>query len=104
MVKFPEGSSQQEEKVENKTVETVQEPIEKEIQTDAKVVSLIPQDKELKSLFIQSKKLVYANQPEKAIEIFNKALTRADEVGDTEIKSKIFYEVGRIYDDNDYFA
>ena len=104
LVKFPEGSTQQEEKVENKTVETVQEPIEKEIQTDAKVVSLIPQDKELKSLFIQSKKLVYANQPEKAIETFNKALIRADEVGDTETKSKIFYEVGRIYDDNSYFA
>ena len=104
LVKFPEGSTQQEEKVENKTVETVQEPIEKEIQTDAKIVSLIPQDKELKSLFIQSKKLVYANQPEKAIETFNRALTRADEVGDTETKSKIFYEVGRIYDDNSYFA
>lgn len=104
LVKFPQGNTQQEEKIENKTVETAQEPIEKEIQTDAKVVSLIPQDKELKSLFIQSKKLVYANQPDKAIEVFNRALTRAEEVGDKETKSKIFYEVGRIYDDNSYFA
>ncbi len=101
LVKFPEGSTQKEEKVQNKVVETAQEPIEKEIQTEAKVISLIPQDKELKNLFVQSKKLVYANQPEKALEIFNKALTRADEVGDNETKSKIFYEVGRIYDDND---
>ena len=58
----------------------------------------------MKSLFIQSKKLAYANEPEKAIMTFNKALQRAEEVGDTETKSKIFYEVGRIYDDHDFFA
>ena len=106
LVKFPEGSTQQEEKTDNKTAvqETVTEPVQKEIETNAKVVSLIPQDKELKSLFIQSKKLAYANKPEKAIETFQKALQRADEVGDTETKSKIYYEVGRIYDDHDYYA
>ena len=98
LVKFPDGSTQQEAKTENKTVvnETVQEPVQQEIETDAKVVSLIPQDKELKTLFIQAKKASYANEPEKAIETFQKALQRADEVGDTETKSKIFYEVGRI--------
>lgn len=102
LVKFPEGS----EKVENKTAveETVTEPVEQEIQTNSKVVSLIPQDSELKSLFIQSKKLAYANEPEKAIETFEKALNRANEVGDNETKSKIYYEVGRIYDDHSYFA
>ncbi len=100
LVKFPQGTEQ----AEPKTVETPPEPVEQEIQTDAKVVSLIPQDKELKSLFIQSKKLVYANQPEKAIEAFEKALHRADEVGDNETKSKIYYEVGKIYDDHSYFA
>lgn len=106
LVKFPDGSTQQEAKTENKTVvnETVQEPVQQEIETDAKVVSLIPQDKELKTLFIQAKKASYANEPEKAIETFQKALQRADEVGDTETKSKIFYEVGRIYDDHDYYA
>lgn len=104
LVKFPEGSTQQEEKVENKTPSVPAEPVETEIKTDAKVISLIPQDKELKSLFIQSKKLAYANEPEKAIMAFNKALQRAEEVGDTETKSKIFYEVGRIYDDHDFFA
>jgi len=102
LVKFPQSTD----KTENKTAveQTVAEPVEQEIKTDAKVVSLIPQDKELKSLFIQSKKLVYANQPEKAIETFEKALHRADEVGDKETKSKIYYEVGRIYDDYSYFA
>lgn len=106
LVKFPEGSTKEQEKVENKTAvqETVTEPIQKEIETNSKVVSIIPQDKELKSLFIQSKKLAYANEPEKAILNFKKAMQRADEVGDTETKSKIFYEVGRIYDDNEFFA
>ena len=106
LVKFPEGSVQKEEKAENKTSvhETVTEPVQAEIETNAKVVSIIPQDKELKSLFIQSKKLAYANKPEKAIETFQKALQRADEVGDIETKSKIYYEVGRIYDDHDYYA
>lgn len=106
LVKFPEGSTEKTEKAETKTAvnETVQEPVEQEIKTQAKVQSLVPQDKELKSLFIQSKKLAYANEPKKAIENFQKALERADEVGDTETKSKIFYEVGRIYDDHDYFA
>ena len=106
LVKFPEGSTNRQEKAENKTTvqNTVTEPVQQEIETDAKVVSLIPQDKELKSLFIQSKKLAYANEPEKAIQTFQKAMARADEVGDTETKSKIFYEVGRIYDDHDFYA
>lgn len=100
LVKFPQGSEQ----AQPNTVETPPEPIEQEIKTNAEVVSLIPQDKELKSLFIQSKKLVYANQPEKAIETFEKALHRADAVNDSETKSKIYYEVGKIYDDHAYFA
>lgn len=106
LVKFPEGSTEKQEKTETKTTvnETVQEPVEQEIKTDSKVTSIVPQDKELKSLFIQSKKLAYANEPEKAISTFEKALNRANEIGDTETKSKIFYEVGRIYDDHDYYA
>lgn len=106
LVKFPEGSTQEQTKTEEKTsvAQTIQEPVEQEIKTNSKVVSLIPQDKELKSLFIQSKKLAYANEPEKAIAAFENALKRANEVGDNETKSKIFYEVGRIYDDRSYFA
>ena len=102
LVKFPQGSTQEENK--NIVDNTVKEPIQQEIETNSKVVAFIPQDKELKSLFIQSKKLTYANQPEKAIMQFRKALERADEIGDLETKSKIFYEVGRIYDDHSFFA
>lgn len=105
LIKFPQGSTQEETKTEekNSVAQTVSEPVDKEIETNSKVVSLIPQDKELKSLFIQSKKLAYANEPEKAIATFQKALQRADEVGDTETKAKVFYEVGKIYDDHDYY-
>lgn len=109
LVKFPQGNekTEQTQQTEQKNIvaqTTPQEPVEQEIKTDANVVSLVPQDKELKSLFIQSKKFVYANQPEKAIETFEKAINRANEVGDRETKSKIYYEVGKIYDDHDYFA
>jgi len=106
LVKFPEGSTTEETKNEEKAVvsNTINEPIQQEIENESKVISLIPQDKELKSLFIKSKKLVYANEPEKAIMQFHKALERAEEVGDNETKSKIFFEVGKIYDDHAFFA
>lgn len=64
--------------------------------------SKIPQDKQLKSLFIQAKKYAYANDPENAIKSFEQALNRALEVDDTETSGKIYYEVGKIYDDHDY--
>ena len=106
LVKFPEGTTkEQEQKVETNTVnDTIVEPVQQEIDTKSKVVAIVPKDKELKSLFIQSKKLAYANKPERAIEAFHKAMQRADEVGDVETKSKIYYEVGRIYDDHSLFA
>lgn len=111
LVKFPEGSTEKTEAVaevpqtseipqETEAVEEVVLPQEVETKTSV----FIPQDKELKSLFIQSKKLAYAKEPKKAIENFQKALSRADEVGDTETKSKIFFEIGKIYDDYDYAA
>ena len=64
----------------------------------------IPEDAELKSLFIKSKKLAYAKEPKKALETFEKALARANAVGDNETKSKIYFEIGRIYDDIEYPA
>ena len=108
LVKFPQGSTDKanqtketaasEETVVPETAEEVTEVPQEVPQTTVK----IPQDKELKSLFIQSKKLAYANEPKKAIETFQKALQRADEVGDIETKSKIYYEIGQIYDDHDH--
>lgn len=109
LVKFPEGSTNKkaeqtaavEEPSIAATAETQTEEVQ-EVQTPAPQTAVkIPQDKELKSLFIQSKKLAYANESKKAIETFQKALQRADEVGDVETKSKIYYEIGQIYDNTD---
>lgn len=111
LVKFPEGSTEKAQKAEEKApVEEVPAPAEEaaqqsEILAEATAKNTnIPQDKELKSLFIQSKKLAYANEPKKAIETFQKALQRAEEVGDSETQSKIYYEIGQIYDNHDYAA
>ncbi len=90
LVKFPEETQ-------NRTVQA--EEVQKE-----QINPFIPQDKELKKLFIKAKKMSYANKPKEAIEAFQTALERANEVDDKETQSKIFLEVGKIYDDHDYLA
>ena len=108
LVKFPEGSTEQPKKAE--APQTISETevtsgVEKAEQEDAAPTKVfIPQDKELKSLFLQSKRLAYANEPQKAILNFQKALKRAQEVGDRETGAKIYFEVGKIYDEHDYYA
>ena len=112
LVKFPEGTVEKKSAAEETNKEIVsQEYVEEsnfvneKIQpTDNETKVFIPQDEELKSLFIKSKKLAYAKEPKKAIENFQKALNRANEIGDTETKSKIYFEIGKIYDDYDYPA
>ena len=90
LVKFPEETLNRTEKAE-------------EVQKE-QVNPFIPQDKELKKLFIQAKKMSYANKPKEAIQAFQTALERAKEIDDKETQSKIFLEVGKIYDDHDYLA
>lgn len=115
LVKFPDGSTsqtkRQEELHETAQTETIPEAVKEE---NSNVIPIsvagqtkstkIPQDKQLKSLFIQAKKYTYANDPEKAIKSFEQALNRAMEIDDTETSGKIYYEVGKIYDDHDYLA
>lgn len=64
----------------------------------------IPKDEKLKSLFLQAKKHAYANNFKKAMDFFKEALDRALEVEDKETESKVLYEIGKIYDKNDYLA
>ena len=90
LVKFPEDTPPVEEQAEA-APEEPQNP-------------MIPQDQELKKLFIQAKKMSYANKPKEAILAFKNALDRAEEVDDKETQSKIYLEVGKIYDDHDYLA
>lgn len=111
LVKFPENQQAQTKRQEELQA-TAQEDVV--IQDNPKVIPInvagqtkstkIPQDKELKSLFIQAKKYAYANDPQNAIKSFEKALNRALEIDDTETSGKIYYEVGKIYDDHDYIA
>ncbi len=103
LVKFPEGSTQ--EQPENvKPGKNIQDEVADNIvQKETKASTNIPENKELKSMFIQAKKLAYAKEPKKAIASFGQALQKAKEVGDNETASRIYYEVGKIYDSNDYY-
>ncbi len=113
LVKFPEGSTEKIHKSETSAMpenvtemevssSVVEEQASIEGQTKSNV--FVPEDKELKTMFLQSKRLAYANEPKKAIANFQKALERAEELGDTETGAKIYYEVGKIYDDHDIYA
>ncbi len=113
LVKFPEGSPTQTKRQEE-LQETAQQEVQTPVEPESNVIPIsvagqtsqtkIPQDKQLKSLFIQAKKHAYANNPEQAIKSFEQALNRAMEIDDTETSGKIYYEVGKIYDDHDYLA
>ncbi|MBE7713333.1 MAG: hypothetical protein E7Z87_06285 [Cyanobacteria bacterium SIG26] len=115
LVKFPDGSTSQTKRQEELTETSQVEQIPQQAkQGDSNVIPIsvagqttstkIPQDKQLKLLFIQAKKFAYANNPEQAIKSFEQALNRAMEIDDTETSGKIYYEVGKIYDDHDFLA
>ncbi len=59
-------------------------------------------DEGLKNMFKYSKQLARENNPRAALLSFQKALTRADELGEDSVKSKIYLEVGDIYNDYNY--
>ena len=112
LVKFPEKKKKKIQKAEqsglpeNVTEMEVSSGVVEETQelaTESQTKVYIPEDKELKSMFLQSKKLAYAKEPEKAIANFKKALERAEEIGDTETGAKIYYEVGKIYDEHNFY-
>ncbi len=67
-------------------------------------ITIIPQDTRLKTLFIEAKKQAFANNPQKAMQMFKEAFTRASELKDNETQSRICLEIGKIYDDNDHFV
>ncbi len=67
-------------------------------------ITVIPQDTRLKSLFIEAKKYAYEDNPKAAMQIFKEAFYRAEEIKDYETQSRICLEVGKIYDENDYYV
>lgn len=96
LVKFPEKTLNKPE-AENKelSTETAGAP-------NTPQASVPPIDTELKNMFKYSKQLARENNPKAALLSFQKALTRADELGDDSVKSKIYLEVGDIYNDYNY--
>lgn len=101
-VQFPKSQKtekeEQREEIENKTVET------ETTQTTKKANYIVPQDTQLKNIFLKAKKMSVAKDYKTAMETFKTALDRAIEIKDTETESKILYEIGNIYDKNDYLA
>lgn len=70
----------------------------------SKTKAYIPQDPNLRRMFVQAKKYSAIQQDEKAFESFRGALNYAKEINDTQAQSIIHYEVGRLYDNYDAFA
>lgn len=100
LVKFPNQKKEEDEESPEEDNEENEQSNSKEKNTSIN----IPKDEKLKSLFLQAKKYSYANNSKKAMELFKEALQRADEVSDKETESKVLYEIGKIYDQNDYLA
>ncbi len=101
LVKFPNQNKDDEK---NSSNEDEDENDNEDENNQSKKSLNIPTDDKLKALFIQAKKYVYANNSQKAMELFKEALERAVEVSDNETESKVLYEIGKIYDKNDYLA
>jgi len=59
----------------------------------------IPQDPQLKRMFIQAKKYAAIDDKEKALAAFRDTMEYADEIGDYQACAMIHYEEGRLYDD-----
>lgn len=103
LVKFPNQSKETSETESDEESSEV-EGEEKTGEESSKKTVLVPQDEQLKSLFLQGKKYAYANNSKKSMEIFRQALKRALEINDKDTASKVLLEIGKLYDKNDYLA
>ena len=102
LVKFPNKKKDEDENSDENEKEDDGNNSEEKNESQ-KVVS-VPKDVTLKSLFIQAKKYSYANNSQKAMELFKEALARSIEVQDKETESKVLFEIGKIYDKGDYLV
>ena len=114
LVKMPDKT----EKTQTAQAALAQEAVEeqdnlKPVQTEAIAVTnpqtsgnevYIPKDTALKQSFIQGKKYAGLGEDEKALQAFQKALSRAQAVEDKEAAGMVCFEIGQIYDKNDYLA
>ncbi|MBE7705043.1 MAG: hypothetical protein E7Z90_04430 [Cyanobacteria bacterium SIG29] len=86
-------------------VEEVDEIVEETIPSEEMPISqtdsgvYIPQDPELKRMFLEAKKYAYADEKEQALSSFQNVLAYADEIGDSQACAMIHFEEARLYDD-----
>lgn len=102
LVKFPNRDKENGDENSDKN-EQAETNDENEEESSDKLIA-VPTDKKLKALFLKAKKYAYANDSKKAMLLFKQALDRAIEVEDKETESKVLFEIGKIYDKNDYLA
>ena len=101
----PENNNEDEFEIEQDDLSLEQEyDIAREKISKKPNITIVPQDTKLKSLFVEAKKQAFAKNPQKAMNIFKAAFSRASEINDTETQSRICLEIGKIYDDNDHYV
>ncbi len=76
---------------ENPEEEVPQSPVQSDI--------YIPQDPQLKRMFIQAKKYAAIDNKERALYSFQNTMDYADEIGDTQACAMIHFEEGKLYDE-----
>ena len=59
----------------------------------------VPEDKRLKSMFIQAKKYAAIDNKEQALYSFQQTAEYAEEIGDIQTAAMAYYEQGRLYDE-----
>ncbi len=64
----------------------------------------IPQDSQLKRMFVKAKKYSAIDEPEKALAAFKATLDYAQEIDDTQAQAMTYYEIGQIFDKNDMLS
>lgn len=109
-VQLPEKTQLTEEKQESTpseflagaAAEVQTQEINPEEQTEVKSSNIyIPEDKQLRRMFVQAKKYAALDDPEKALNSFKQTLDYANKAGDAQAQSMVYYEVAKIYDKND---
>lgn len=99
-VKLPEKKVAEENIIET----AVEQPPEEETTLIPKSGIYIPEDKQLRKMFIQAKKYSAINDSEKALTAFKNTLDYAKKVDDKQAQSMVYYEAGQIYDKNDLLS
>ncbi len=83
------------------SLETEHQSEENNQNNNSKSGIYIPQDKQLKRMFLQAKKFAEIDNPEKALNSFKQTLEYAKKIDDTQAQGMVYYEVGKLYDKND---